>query len=72
MIHDRIPGECRICRQDDVLVRYIDLYVTGSEGLWACEACERRICEFVRSLQAVASTATLAYASRQKKWREGR
>jgi hypothetical protein len=67
---DRAPGECRVCREDDVPIRNLDLYVTGSEGLWCCEACERRICEFVRTLQAVASSATRAAALRRH--REGR
>lgn len=68
---DRISGECRVCRNNDVLVRNIDLYVTGSEGLWACQNCEGKICEFVRMLQSIASTATRAVFIRNKNTNEG-
>jgi hypothetical protein len=67
---DRINGQCRICHSNDILVRNIDLYVTGSEGLWACENCERKICEFIRMLQSVASTATRAVFLRSKNLEE--
>lgn len=44
------PGYCMICREDNVEVRHIPLYVIGSEGLEVCHSCEMEIVEHIRSL----------------------
>lgn len=41
-------GRCDICRQKNNLVRYLDLYPFGSEGLILCLNCELKILEFIR------------------------
>jgi hypothetical protein len=40
---------CMICHKQTE-VRFISLYVIGSEGLWVCHECEMLIVEFVREL----------------------
>jgi len=40
---------CDICRGEGD-VRYIDLYIYGSEGLRVCHDCEMEIVEFIRRL----------------------
>ncbi len=45
-------GTCMVCK-DHILVRYIALYVIGSEGLLVCHTCEMQIVEFVRYLTHV-------------------
>ena len=39
---------CMMCLKDKEKVRYIDLYIIGSEGLYICHDCEMEIVEFVR------------------------
>ncbi len=41
--------KCWICHQE-IEIRYIDLYVAGSEGLNICSICEMRVVEFIRGL----------------------
>ena len=43
------PGDCTICGSFTA-VRYIDLYVIGSEGLKTCHPCEMKLVEFARKL----------------------
>jgi hypothetical protein len=43
-------GCCMICGLSKQ-VRNINLYITGSEGLWACRKCEKKILRFIRALQ---------------------
>jgi hypothetical protein len=43
-------GYCRICNTFTE-VRNVNLYITGSEGLWACRKCEKKILRFIRALQ---------------------
>jgi len=43
-------GTCRVCGQLNK-VRNINLYITGSEGLWACRKCENTILRFIRAFQ---------------------
>jgi hypothetical protein len=43
-------GNCILCHSDNVEVRYIDLYVIGSEGLNTCRSCEMLIVEFAKKL----------------------
>jgi len=42
-------GQCSMCYQQDVMVRYINLYITGSEGIELCHPCEMVVVEFIRS-----------------------
>lgn len=48
--------ECRICRTE-TKCRNLDLYVTGSEGVWVCHVCEMAIVEFIRTMIRVAGIA---------------
>ncbi len=42
-------GRCFCCLQD-VMVRWKNLYVTGSEGLNICMPCETKVLDFIRKL----------------------
>jgi hypothetical protein len=66
---DGRPGYCMVCREDNVEVRHIPLYVIGSEGLVVCHACEMKVVEFVRSLMRETSVYKLQshLESRSKK-----
>ena len=44
---------CMMCLKDKEKVRYIDLYIIGSEGLYICHDCEMEIVEFVRQKRIV-------------------
>lgn len=41
--------ECWICHRETE-TRYVELYVSGSEGLNICHACEMRVVEFIQGL----------------------
>jgi len=41
-------GTCMICRKNNIKVRYINLYVIGSEGLIVCLECELDIINHIR------------------------
>jgi len=45
-------GRCMLCRKIKQ-VRYIDLYVIGSEGLTICHRCEMLVVESVRLLMTL-------------------
>lgn len=38
---------CTVCKEVRH-VRYVDLYVIGSEGSWLCRDCEMEVVQFVR------------------------
>jgi len=50
-------GTCRMCGEDLVKVRNIDLYVIGSEGLNACHDCEMLLVSYVNTIRRFCSTA---------------
>ena len=43
------PGCCTTCRKETE-VRWKNLYVIGSEGVWLCIKCEMKVVHFVRDL----------------------
>jgi hypothetical protein len=43
-------GNCMLCHSAPVEVRHINLYIIGSEGLYACHSCEMQVVEFARNL----------------------
>ena len=43
-------GNCMLCHSAPVEVRHINLYIIGSEGLYACHSCEMKVVEFSRNL----------------------
>lgn len=53
---------CRVCGGEErpSMIRNINIYVTGSEGLNVCHSCEMHIVEYIRGLQMVAARAKLA------------
>lgn len=52
-------GDCTLCRDKDVDVTHLDLYVNGSEGIWACLNCRIALTNVATALQSVAGRATL-------------
>lgn len=53
---NRREGWCRVCGGKD-MIRNINLYVTGSEGLNVCFMCEMNIVEYVRGVILLTGTA---------------
>ena len=47
---DRSLGTCMVCNEEE-LVRYIDLYIVGSEGLVICHGCEMIVVEQTQTLR---------------------
>ena len=47
---DPFLGNCMICHEAPKEVRHINLYIIGSEGLYACHECEMKIVLFIREL----------------------
>ena len=39
---------CMMCLKDKEKVKYIDLYIIGSEGLYICHDCENEIIDFIK------------------------
>lgn len=39
---------CMMCHKGPIEVRYINLYPSGSEGLFCCRDCENELLEFIR------------------------
>lgn len=56
---ERHLGGCRVCGEKD-LVRSINLYYSGSEGLTVCETCEMNLVEHVRGMVLIAGIARKA------------
>lgn len=54
---NRYNGHCMACLNDDQQVRYIDLYVIGSEGLTICHSCEMKLVRKVQELRREAGLA---------------
>lgn len=51
-------ARCHICT-DEVEVRHLALYVTGSEGLDVCHECEMLIVNYIRGLKLVVAKAKM-------------
>jgi transcription elongation factor Elf1 len=47
---ERKPGTCMVCNEKE-LVRYIDLYISGSEGLVICHDCEMMVVDTIQNLR---------------------
>ena len=43
-------GICMLCHTSSVEVRHINIYIVGSERLYACHGCEMKLVEFARNL----------------------
>ena len=52
--------DCRVCGDESVELRNINLYTNGSEGTWMCHLCEMAVVAFVRTLQSVSARAIAA------------
>lgn len=50
---------CRICGKRCDVLRTINLFVVGSEGLDACHACEMLLVSFARSLIEIAGRSKM-------------
>jgi len=50
---------CGICTEVVEEVRYIALYVTGSEGLSICNECEMRLVSYIREMKSLVSKSKM-------------
>ena len=50
---------CSICKNPDIKLKHLPLYVTGSEGLDVCYYCEMIIVEFIRKMINLAAYSYL-------------
>ena len=46
---ERRIGWCNMCYQQNVMVKYTNLYSIGSEGTELCRPCEMMVVEFIHS-----------------------
>ena len=51
--------KCMMCLKDKEKIKYIDLYVIGSEGLHICHDCEMELVGFVREKRGEAGKKKL-------------
>ncbi len=58
-------GKCSVCGETGE-VRYIDIFITGSEGTHICHNCEMAIVGFINSLRSTVSRSKLAEMKRRK------
>ena len=56
---------CLICENDDT-VRHVNLYISGSEGLWICHQCEMVVVTHIRDMRLIAGTVKLRTIQTQK------
>lgn len=49
MNDEYIPGACHLC-DENIMIKWKNIYWNGSEGLWVCQKCENKIVNFVREL----------------------
>ena len=59
-----VDAFCMLCHESKQ-VRHVNLYIIGSEGLYACHECEMLLVEFARSLSSENSRRKL-HAAQQK------
>lgn len=57
---------CLICENDDT-VRHVNLYISGSEGLWICHQCEMMLVTHIRDMRLLAGTMKTRTICAQKK-----
>lgn len=57
---------CLICENDDT-VRHVNLYISGSEGLWICHQCEMMLVTHIRDMRLLAGTMKMRTICAQKK-----
>lgn len=43
-----VEGICKLCLKSPIKVRHINLYPSGSEGLFCCSNCENELLEFIQ------------------------
>ena len=58
-------GCCTCCRKDGD-VRWKNLWVIGSEGIWTCHKCEMTIVRFIRDMMRDATRARKAEFLKQR------
>jgi len=66
---DWTNGVCRICEKE-TRVKHINLYVSGSEGLYVCQSCEIDIVALIRCLMNVALRGKMVTIYKYKKDKE--
>jgi len=62
----KTESRCMICSRIKQ-VRYIDLYVQGSEGLLTCHDCEMLVVQYILTLKGVAMRARRDYVLERNK-----
>jgi hypothetical protein len=50
---------CSICEREEKELKHLPIYVTGSEGVDVCHACDMSLTEHVRGLVSMASRAKM-------------
>lgn len=52
---DKIKGRCSVCDKE-TRVRHLAIYAFGSEGIWACEMCDKLIAHVIGQIASSLKT----------------
>ncbi|MDD5547054.1 MAG: hypothetical protein PHO67_07890 [Candidatus Omnitrophica bacterium] len=61
--------KCSICQcvEENDKVRYLDICITGSEGVYLCTKCEMDVVEHLRRIQSMAVRCMVGVLKRVKR-----
>lgn len=54
-----MTGQCSICRQEKEELEHLNLYVSGSEGIWVCLGCRITLTNVASGMQSAANRAAI-------------
>jgi hypothetical protein len=52
-------GKCLTCRDNDVELEWLPLYIIGSEGAWICLPCKLILTEVAKGMMMASSRAAM-------------
>lgn len=59
-------GECSICGEKN-RIKYLPIFITGSEGIHVCPSCDLALAQFASHLRGVSIRSKKAFKIGQKK-----
>lgn len=65
-MNDYRKATCYVCHHDRDDCRHIDLYVRGSEGMYACQRCMNAITNMVREMSSVVFSCRLKMVEQER------
>lgn len=54
-----MKGECSLCTDTDENLTHLNLYISGSEGIWVCLECRMNLTNYAKALRLVCGKGLL-------------